>query len=276
MPLQDSQSGYRFLNLYFASSMSFASMTTFPTMLPDFVLILNRNCLWSPASAASQAPVRLLSRLSIAHPCPPPREPVMMIVRVAILSLHEGSRMPDPANPGSPSLPHSETPRSATASRPNSGPERSRRSRTSWATRPNLRALPCFRELQAVEAGFREKAEEPRVCAGLPARTYRTAAWDSGVEMPSQSTRDTVCRRRDAAAEDLPAHPAQIGKYRVEKVLGCGGFGTIYQGFDSVLKRDVAIKVPHPTGRQPEDVELYSEEGAGPGQPRPSPHRAGL
>ena len=53
-PSRISQSGYRCRSLCFASSMSFASKTTLPTMLPDFVLILNTNRLCSPASAAEQ------------------------------------------------------------------------------------------------------------------------------------------------------------------------------------------------------------------------------
>ena len=53
-PSRISQSGYRFRSLYFASSMSFASMTMLPTMPPDFVLILNTNRFRSPASAADK------------------------------------------------------------------------------------------------------------------------------------------------------------------------------------------------------------------------------
>jgi len=49
--------------------------------------------------------------------------------------------------------------------------------------------------------------------------------------------------------------------YRVEKVLGKGGFGLVYQAHDDQLQRLVAIKVPHPERvRKPEDAEAYLTE----------------
>jgi serine/threonine protein kinase len=42
-------------------------------------------------------------------------------------------------------------------------------------------------------------------------------------------------------------HPVQnIGKYRVEKVLGSGAMGTVYQALDPVLHRTVAVKTMTP------------------------------
>src|SRR5262249_28466457 len=38
--------------------------------------------------------------------------------------------------------------------------------------------------------------------------------------------------------------PRQIGRYRVEKLLGTGGFGLVYLAHDDHLQRPAAIKLP--------------------------------
>src|SRR5262249_26825265 len=59
--------------------------------------------------------------------------------------------------------------------------------------------------------------------------------------------------------EPAPAlKPLSFGRYRVVKLLGTGGFGTVYQGFDDELQRPVAIKVLHPD--QLADVATYLAE----------------
>ena len=53
----------------------------------------------------------------------------------------------------------------------------------------------------------------------------------------------------------------QIGRYRLERVLGEGAFGRVYLGFDEELQRQVAIKVPtEERFQKPEDVEQYLQE----------------
>src|SRR5258708_7037949 len=61
------------------------------------------------------------------------------------------------------------------------------------------------------------------------------------------------------AAPDV--QPRQIGRYRIEKVLGKGGFGLVYLAHDDQLRRAVAIKVPHRRlVDRAEDAEAYLTE----------------
>ena len=81
---------------------------------------------------------------------------------------------------------------------------------------------------------------------------------DSNPHDVTQDLQTNSLPQDDAAPAD---HPQQIGRYRIEKVLGKGGFGLVYLAHDEQLDRPVAMKVPHAKLiSQLEDAEAYLSE----------------
>lgn len=65
----------------------------------------------------------------------------------------------------------------------------------------------------------------------------------------------------ESLAAEPPSQPTSIGRYRVEGVIGKGGFGLVFLAHDDQLRRRVAIKVPHrELTSQPADAEAYLAE----------------
>src|SRR5262245_45452845 len=62
-------------------------------------------------------------------------------------------------------------------------------------------------------------------------------------------------------SESMHGDHSRIGRYRIIRRLGQGGFGRVYLAHDDDLDRPVAIKVPNPERiSAPEDVEAYLAE----------------
>lgn len=128
------------------------------------------------------------------------------------------------------------------------------------ATEEHLQDCPhCQSRLSELAAGadgwiHARNSLQPDEVNDLLAAEARERSWSTDLDIAARGTRPHAWT--EAMARQLlsaPSHPemlGRLGRYEVERLIGSGGMGIVFKGFDTELNRPVAIKIlaPHLAG----------------------------
>jgi serine/threonine protein kinase len=79
---------------------------------------------------------------------------------------------------------------------------------------------------------------------------------ESPVAAPQVDTAAVAAPQVGTVRSGLRDVPERIGRFEIRRRLGAGAFGAVYQAYDPLLSREVALKVPHAATLQSEKSRL--------------------
>jgi DNA-binding response OmpR family regulator len=124
-------------------------------------------------------------------------------------------------------------------------------------------------ELPIIMVTARTESADVVEALGLGANDYVMKPLDFAVVLARVKTQLRLQMARPAATVETAGGRAEIaegtvlgGRYRLEKRIGSGSFGTVYRGRHLELERPVAVKVLHPSAvATPETLARFRREG---------------
>jgi serine/threonine protein kinase len=73
-------------------------------------------------------------------------------------------------------------------------------------------------------------------------------------------SRNAIQRPRPTPANHALKTRRKLGKYRIRRRIGAGGFATVYEAYDTIEGIPVALKIPHPDQVEKDSLSLIHKE----------------